>query len=351
MDSPQLSLRTPADVLAAVPYLLGFVPAKSVVVVGLRAKSVVFQVRVDLPAPECVDEFAKQVVGIVARQRVTRALIAGYGSEPAVTPAVLAVRSQLRRRRIDVPDALRVTDGRYWSYVCVDASCCDPAGTPFDVTTSVVAASATVAGINVLASREDLVARLSPVGGSAALAMRDAALRADHRLCDLLDARPAEASTETLIAAGRAAVDMAALRFAYRGMLDDDDVAWLGLVLVNVAVRDYAWERIGEDLPLHVELWTDVMRRVEPDLVAAPATLLAFAAWRQGEGAVASIALHRALTADQNYGMARLLSAALAGGMSPTEYMDLIEADESTATAPRPPRKLRPRRRSTRYRV
>lgn len=105
-----------------------------------------------------------------------------------------------------------------------------------------------------------------------------------------------------------------------RRALSDDDVAWLGLLLVNITVRDHAWERVGEDLPLHVDLWSDVVRRVEPELVAPPATLLAFAAWRSGGGAIASIALERAIEADPTYRMAVYLSAAFDGGLSPELY-------------------------------
>ncbi len=48
--------------------------------------------------------------------------------------------------------------------------------------------------------------------------------------------------------------------------------------------------------------------------------LLAFAAWRAGEGAVASIAVSRALSADPEYPLARLMAQALAGGLSPAEW-------------------------------
>jgi hypothetical protein len=351
MDSlpsvPKVSLRSPADMIAAIPYLLGFHPAESLVVLGLRAKQVTFQVRVDLPAVDDAVAFARQIAAIVARQPVTRALLTGYGPEPAVTPAIKAVRTELLRRRIDVPEALRATDGHYFSYTCTNRQCCDPAGTPYDASTTIVAATATAAGIGVVGSREEVAARLAPIGGVAALSMRDAALRADMRLCDLLSRPDAPPDREVLVAAGKTAVDAAILRWTYGTVPGDDDVAWLGLLLVNVAVRDYAWGRVGEDLPLHVDLWTDVVRRVEPELVAPPATLLAFAAWRNGGGAIASIALERAIDADPTYRMAVYLGAAFDGGLSPTRYMELLEADEKVARANQ---RHRHRRRSTRSR-
>ena len=120
-------------------------------------------------------------------------------------------------------------------------------------------------------------------------------MRADMRLCELIDARSDDAALESLIAAGRAAVDMATLRFTHGGALDDDDVAWLGLLLVNVAG---ARLRVGAGRRRPAAQRRGVDRRRAPGRPGSgggPATLLAFAAWRNGDGAVASIALDRAV--------------------------------------------------------
>jgi hypothetical protein len=82
-------------------------------------------------------------------------------------------------------------------------------------------------------------------------------------------------------------------------------------------VRDFAWQRTTTD-EWQLALWTDVLRRAERDLAAAPASLLAFAAWRNGHGALASVALERALGADPAYPMALLLDEMLQEGISPS---------------------------------
>jgi hypothetical protein len=115
-------------------------------------------------------------------------------------------------------------------------------------------------------------------------------------------------------------VDGAVFRQRGGGRLTDDEIAWLAAVLVHPPVRDHAGESVGGDLGIHVGLWTDVLRRADPKPAAAPGALLAFAAWRAGEGVVASIALDRALAADPGYPMALLLARALAGGLSPAEW-------------------------------
>jgi len=161
--------------------------------------------------------------------------------------------------------------------------------------------------------------RLDPVDGTARLALAEAAGRADQRLLGLIERHPADPGGAVL-RAGRDAVDDAVLRQRSGLRLDDDRVAWLSVVLVHLPVRDHAWESVGGDLGTHVSLWTEVLRRSAPELMVAPATLLSFAAWRAGEGALASIALSRALAADPEYEMARLMARALAGGLSPAEW-------------------------------
>ena len=56
----------------------------------------------------------------------------------------------------------------------------------------------------------------------------------------------------------------------------------------------------------------------QPDFVAPPAALLAFTAWQAGDGALASIAIERALEADPEYSMALLVADALHAGLPPS---------------------------------
>ncbi len=60
------------------------------------------------------------------------------------------------------------------------------------------------------------------------------------------------------------------------------------------------------------------MRLAQPGYVAAPASLLAFTAWQCGDGALANVALDRALADTPGYSMALLLRDALAAGTPPS---------------------------------
>jgi hypothetical protein len=309
-------VRTLGDLLAIVPYLLGFHPTDSAVVLGLRDQKIIFQVRGDLP-PAGVDEFAACYADVVAHQDTTGALVLGYGDGPAVTPVALALRAALEARGLTVLDVLRVAGGRYWSYLCTEPACCPPDGQPYDGRAHPLAVAAIVEGCVALPSRQALERRFAPVAGRAREAMIEATRRAVDRILTLVETEPEAA----LLAEGILAVDAVVARQRAALRLTDDEVAWLTMVLVHLPVRDHAWQSIRGDLSVHIGLWTDVLRRAEPDLIAAPATLLAFAAWRAGEGAVASIAVSRALAADPDYRMAHLVNQALVDGLPPSDWV------------------------------
>src|SRR5687767_8355071 len=112
-DRPRLAVRSPADLIAAVPYLLGFHPDESVVVVAMRGRRVVFAARADLPIPgaDPLDP-ATHLAGVIARQGAEAATVLGYGPAARVTPALDAVRESLTSAGLTVLDVLRVTDGR-----------------------------------------------------------------------------------------------------------------------------------------------------------------------------------------------------------------------------------------------
>ena len=94
--------------------------------------------------------------------------------------------------------------------------------------------------------------------------------------------------------------------------------AWLAVVLRRLRIRDDAWARMDPTHHrAHRRLWTDLTRRAQPGYAAAPASLLALTAWQAGDGAMANLALDRALADDPGYRMALLLREALAAGAPP----------------------------------
>ncbi|MCZ2839786.1 DUF4192 domain-containing protein [Modestobacter sp. VKM Ac-2985] len=342
-------LSEPGEVVAALPHLLGFRPRESLVLVSLRGprgRRLGLTARVDLPAPE----HRRQVVSGLVRSLLTDGpeaallvVVSEAADEPAVpigapdTPPLDAAQLDLAHRdlthevvlaldAVGVPlrEALLVRRDRWWSYDCTAACCAPEAGTPLPAGTSELAAASVVDGQVVEDERAALARRIAPVGFLAAEAMA----RACDEVGDALARRTAELGWDVLVEEGWAAVRAAVEATgpeAGGGRLSDREVARLAWGLRDHDLRDRALTlALGESAAAAEVVWTELTRRSPAPLDAAPATLLAVSAWVRGDGALANVALERALHSEPSYTFAGLLRSALDACLSPTEMRRLI---------------------------
>ena len=325
----QVRAGSPESLLAVVPHLLGFVPQASLVVIGLEAlhDRIKVTLRYDLPDPSGAGisaDVAAHAVGVVDSQRLATLVAIGYGPGSLVDPVAGALGAAARTAGIGVLDILRVEDGRYWSYLCHDEDCCPAAGTPFDPGAHSAAAAMASAGNRVLADRAAVVARVAPLGGSAAESMRQATRRAERHAAQLLakvrKSRRIGAARQLIAAEGLNAVGAMIATYRAGGTYTTDyQIAWLTVALRDLRVRDDAWARMDPaQVDAHRRLWIDVTRRAQPGYVAAPASLLAFVAWQSGDGALANVALDRAVADEPRYSMALLLRQVISAGAPPS---------------------------------
>lgn len=123
-----ITLRGPDDVVAALPYQLGYQPHDSVVVVSLRRRRVGLVARCDLP-PDCeVDEVVASLLGPLLRDRPTAVILVGYEeSAEASHPVLLALVEAVERAGLEVLDVAVVREGRRYSPICSEP-CCPPGG-------------------------------------------------------------------------------------------------------------------------------------------------------------------------------------------------------------------------------
>ncbi|MGH3389518.1 MAG: DUF4192 domain-containing protein [Actinomadura sp.] len=335
-DRPPMVIRTPADLVSAVPYLLGFHPEDSLVVIGSGGPHGTCALRIDLPpAGVAAEAIADRFAQMLRRNDFPHAMLVGYGSADRVTPLIDAARPALAECEVELHDALRVTGGRFWSYLCSDPDCCPVEGTPFDVATSIVAAQATFAGQVALAGRAELARTVAPLGGIARESMREATGRAENRLFEVFRAESDAARVRSRMAEEGLPFLRELLARTGRGgrRPSDDEIAWLGVVLGYLRVRDEAWVRIDLTRPeAHIAFWRDVLCRVEEQYAAAPACLLAYAAFAAGNGGLANVALERAFDADPDYSMARLLHGLISTGAPPSSVrLPMTPDDLATA--------------------
>src|SRR5262249_53681145 len=88
---PRVRGGSPSDVLAVVPHLFGFHPARSLVVIGAGGsrEHVKLGFRYDLPDPPdagAAAGIAEHAVSVLASRQVTSVIVVGYGPGPLVTP-------------------------------------------------------------------------------------------------------------------------------------------------------------------------------------------------------------------------------------------------------------------------
>jgi hypothetical protein len=325
-DHQPLSVGSPAALLAAVPHLLGFVPANSLVVIGAAPPRDHIQItlRFDLPDPPdsaASAAIAQHVISILTRQQLATAIVIGYGPGHLVSPLADDLRKTAAEASLPLRDVLRVDQGRYWSYLCRNPDCCPPQGSPFDAAAHPLGAAMATKGGEVLSSRKALAAAVAPVTDAAAETMKLETARSE-RLAARLAAESADAyaSPRPLVRRGLAAVQAAITRYREGGSIElASSFAWLALVLTSLQVRDDAWARMDPShQEAHRRMWTDLTRKAQTGYVAAPASLLAFVAWQGGNGALANVALDRALADDSGYSMALLLRDAIDAGAPPS---------------------------------
>jgi hypothetical protein len=324
-EQPRVRVSSPASLLAVIPPLLGFEPSEpSLVVIGTEPSSaeVRITIRFDIPEARLAAAVAAEAVGYLAENCVTTAAVVGYGPACLVDPVAGEVLRRFPKAGIALVEVLRAQDQRYWSYVCTNPECCPPEGTPFDAKAHPAAAK--FAGKPVLASRAALAQTIAPVTGQEAGAMVRADRRAEARARRLIReaGHPTgrKARRRALHGPGLLAVSEAiALYREGQSLPSRNAAAWLALVLEELPVRDDAWARMDPDHnEAHRRLWTDVTRLARPGYAAAPAALLAFTAWQSGNGALANVAIDRALADQPDYSMARLLRQALDSGAPPS---------------------------------
>ncbi|MGW6496311.1 DUF4192 domain-containing protein [Nonomuraea angiospora] len=329
---PCLTLTSPTDILAAVPYLVGFHPKTSLILIGLDRRQAKLVARWSLPFPPGT---LASLEPVFDREGVTEIVVVGYGPGELVTPAVDEARLLAAKTELHVGEALRAHEGRYWSYICDLATCCPAEGTPYDLTTSQIAAEATIRGLVALPDRESLERTIAPIAGPVRMAMRRATADAIAELrADLTATTNLDTFATQFIAESLNRVRAALQTHEEGGRLDDAETAKLGLALSITRARDEAWTLMQDS---HVLLWKDLTRRLEPRFIPPAASLLAMASWRAGNNVQATIALERALTIDPTYSMANLLMHALQNLLSPTILRDRLPTPAELDAAMGPP--------------
>lgn len=364
MTTTTIRVSEPRELLAYLPYRLGFRPRRSAVFVSLRGGrgrlGLVARVDLDdLADPDTGPSVAGGLATHLWRDGAERAVLVVYDDDlsgadswrpdlvAAVGHAVPPIEEMVG------PTQVWFVDGeRYFAFDCPDARCCPPEGRLLgDLDSTAVSAQMVFAGASIAAHRE-AVTEVVPAPKQARYNVRRVARRWQERQPEPGAATsPAEWHLESL-AAWHAVVRSLAqggeVRARHLGRLAAGlrDRFVRDAVIMSVAVgaeeaerairldRALASSRMEAAFgaifdaeggappdPTDRESWCAALRLVvahAPRGEHSPAlTLLALVSWWSGDGAAANSWLDRALAAEPGYRLAELLRETLDAAMPP----------------------------------
>lgn len=351
-----IRLRAPAEMLATLPYQLGFHPRDALVVVTMRGTRVGLVARVDLPPEEHVAGVVSALLPGVLREDPSSVLLVGYDRKDLpCRPLVEAVAGALRAEGVPVHHCLVVRDGRWSALHCRDGCC--PAGEMPLPRPEDCPAVAQFVGLEVgpLPARESLAESLAPdprLSGAVARALPAVRERWPAAGGPREHAHQRSVRRLTVLSRWSALCDTS-ISGAPVDRTAPEDAALLLASLRDVALRDglIAWlcpgtlplEALDEDLvdalastlgarpgptPGHsradaihhrrlISRLSWLCRAAPGDCAAPVLTVLAGVAWSGGDGALAGTALERALAAEPGYRLALLLERMVALAIRP----------------------------------
>lgn len=364
----------PRELLAYVPYRLGYRPQDSIVLVGLRPPrgrvGLVVRVEVaDLAEPDHGPQLARSVVGHLAADGAQHVVLVLYCDDPPRADGTGSARARAAvehcRDAVEPvhgpADVWVVSPSGWFALGCDEPDCCPPGGRPLrELESSEVGAHMVLAG-NALADSREEALRIPRAGVDA----RRRAARAGRRVRERALAAGADA-TGTGDAVARRVEALDAWRDAVALVARDEpgdpasgptatELGRLGAGLESIPVRDAVLVSLvpgtgdladrtvrGGDVDagtgVAIAAIVDPVAGLAPDPdVTGPAravleavvahvprgrgtpalTLLALVAWWHGDGSRAAQRLEEALAQDPTYRLALLLASALDAGVPP----------------------------------
>ncbi|WP_375424178.1 DUF4192 domain-containing protein [uncultured Friedmanniella sp.] len=309
----RLRVRRPADFLALIPYLLGFHPEESVVVIFSARGRVLLTARMDLPPPCLADSLAEQLVGLGAQHDADELVLAGYGKEDA--DARLVLERLARQVTVPVRESLLVSGGRWWSLTC-SSGCCPAEGTPYDPGSHPLAAEAVYAGMSVQPGRGQLQRQVGGPGQAEEARLADRAVVVATQV-------------EALGREERAALMAETVQHCCADAQgpDEDEGLLLAVLAADLVVRDVAWSMVTRDeVEDHLRVWARTVATAPASLALGPLGLLGVTAWIAGQGALQNCCAERMQQLDPQYTLAAVLDDISDRALPPRYWDELAES-------------------------
>ena len=309
------TLTSPIDLLAAVPFLIGYAPKDSLVLVGLRGDEMSLAMRVDYPEDVDLDQI-DTLANHLVKEKSDGALLVAYlpldvmDAECLLTP----LREAIELREIKVRECVIVSKGKWRSSICTDPACCPPEGSELPTFEETRIAAEQVAMGKPLPF-PDLEGLLESIKSESNEEIKNFVKKI----------KPINYKAEgvrVLQREGALAVNDLAAEFAEKGMSGDNLLIALVLKrLLDLQVRDYAMGIVSEEnIETMWQMWRHLMKVAPSGYIAPVATLFSAVNYERGDGAMATKSLEKALEDQPNYPLAKLLKRVYAAGWPPESF-------------------------------
>jgi hypothetical protein len=308
-----IQLRNAGDVVAAIPALLGFHPASSVVAlwIGEDSGQLLCLMRTDIDTPDV--ELSRLLLAMPAKTGPGSLLLVIYPQnlnwwgDSTDEKHLLAALEDVRDH-ITIRDVVLVSDGRWWSQMCTDPTCCPVGGTQISDGVSTAEAVRAYQGSAGIARSRDMVReRYSLRTTIPSIALESA----EQNTLPSLEERCLGAMSNLT-------------ELTYR--TDDEALARVCVALQDVDVRDWVLSRIaagGKDEALQLtDALIDVALRSPRELRSRPAGAAAFALALDGSNPVGVWAMVDHAKQDS---LARLIAEAMTRPIPPDAIKDLMK--------------------------
>ena len=314
------TLTSPHDLLAAIPFLIGYHPIDSLVLVSIKDDCVGMAMRIDYPIDQSEIAFDLCASHISADEADGALIVAYQPRERSDGDEVLAqTTAALSRAGIAIYESILIAEGSYRSLLCHDITCCPIEGRPVPPHDS-----SRIAMESVVAGHPMPFASFAELGTS----VRSNLLAQEEQWFERVQKSyvdPSDSDLNNLQRDGATAVIDLANDFITHGISTDQDlIAHVLGRLSEIQVRDFALgSHDGESAVGYQSMWMHLLRSAPPGFVAPVACLAAAIAYEHGDGALARAALDRAFADSPTYSLALLLKRVFSAGWPPQSFAQM----------------------------
>ena len=287
-----LKVSTPADLVASLPYMFGFMPTDSLIVLALNGKTICAAARVDADVVDYPEQLRARLEAVVRHGKST--IIVGWIDSVSRAKRIVSLASA----------ALGGVDQK----IIVSCGRCQVDGGPWlDCPASLPEAEE--AGLEVLPSRAAIARSVQGPGEADKAATRRWPVACSAVRCH--DSAWRAVRFDELLARGLDKVCD----------LSVGELTELAALVFEGETRERVWDHFSAALaPKHQALWRAVVNVTARAGAAAPLGLLAMAAWLAGEGALATCCVQRGQRISPEHSLLRLIDTINLAGVPPTAW-------------------------------